>query len=121
PAGGAARGVRREPAAPAGEVRCRRLLLLPSRRTPRHAPRTGARARDLPRRGEPADATHPPRPLRVLPAPLRSAAPHRRGVHARPSLARTLRLRRGPPPRALRDGILQPASPGDRGDLPGGP
>src|SRR5205823_6208397 len=119
-AGGAARRALREPAAAAGEIRRRRLLLVPSGRAPRHAAGAGAGARHLPRRGHPAYPPHPPRALRVLPAALRPAPTDRRDLHARPALARALRLRRGPRDRALRDGLLQPASPRDRGDLPRG-
>ena len=45
-------------------------------------------ARHLPRRGHPAHAAHPPRPLRLLPAALRPAPADRGGLHARSSLAR---------------------------------
>src|SRR5207245_630222 len=115
-----ARRVLRESAPPPGAVRRRGLRLVSSRRAPRDAARAGAGARNLPRRGHPADPEDPPVTVRVLPSALRPAPSHRRGLHARPALARALRLLRGPGNRSLRDGVLQPPPPGDRGNLPGG-
>src|SRR5439155_3114836 len=120
PTGRAGGRVLRESAAPAGEVRRRRLLRVSPGRAPRHAARTGPGAGHLPRRRHAADAAHPAGTVRVLPAPLRPAPAHRGDLHARPALTGALRRRRGPGDRSLRDGVLQPAPPGDRGDLPGG-
>src|SRR4029450_441328 len=119
PSGRAGARALREPAAPPGEVRRGGLLLVSPGRASRDAAGPGPRARHLPRRGHPAHPSDPFGPLRVLPAPLRSAAADRGGVHARPSLAGPLRLRRGPRHRALRDGVLRPPPSGDRGDLRG--